>query len=634
MSERSKVDDKGARVVASEIATVARGVVGELYRYIKPRVVPKITDWVSENINLSMNPYKPNYFNLELVPYLREPLERATEYVEYGGRVEIVLTGIEQLGKTIFFCSLVPYFALFYDESCLITYRSKEFAERMNSEKLLPIMRNISEFHGQLSRRENITKEFYQLQNSKVYFQGSDNIMGVSYPVCMSDEVDKWVTHEGKPHPRDEVKKRMRSFENSLDLAVCSPHKTKSSSRITQEFLKGSRGYYHLKCQNKGCNHYIASFDIGALDKGEVDSETGEIVAKNIRLICAECGYRHAENQKAKMIKEGCYIHQRSDRFARRKYSFQVGALASQFAALSWENILNEQQESGSTAPLEKQINFANSFKGLPFKRKKVTSEELKQLKNHCMSKPEKDDVIAIMMSLDTQRGHFKYITRAILKGGRSYLLDYGEFKDFMAAENYYKTKLFYQTIEEKKLQNGAKKKVINGISVCSAIWDEGGHISKIVQRRAAALPGVWIYKGFSLRGGKLYEISKSNQRRINGDKKYWNANLLHYLLIDENSESFGLPYNIKDDYLAEINASRPPNGNYEINFERWDFGERRHDYFDCEKMWYLLKHFMIERLTPEQWLRARGENDLSLMRKANTNKHRRRRAKRDLTDY
>lgn len=617
MSKRQKSNAKNTR---QAIKQIVGELMDDLIYSVKPSLVPPITEWVESNINLSSNDEKPSYLDLKLTPYLREPLERAAEYKTFGGNVEITLTGIEQLGKTIFFCSVVPFFAKFYDESSLITYRSKEFAETMNKEKLLPIMRNISEFRSILDRRSNLNKDFYQLPNCKVFFQGSENIMGVSYPIVINDEVDKWVTHAGKPHPLDESKKRMRTFNDSLAINVCSPHKTAASSVIYKAFLKGSRGYYHLKCLNKGCNNYIASFQISTLDKGEVDPKTGDIISANIRLICPECGYRHIEKQKVAMIQKGRYIHQQADRFKHRKYSFQVGALASQFAGLSWDKILNEQKECGSKAPIEKQILFANSFKGLPFQRKTITNEELKQLKVHCMSKPERSEILAIMMSIDTQQKTFKFTTRAMLKGGRSFLLDYGELSDILAVKKYYLQKIFYSQLETKTLSNNTTKEVMTGINICCGIWDEGGHISKIVQKHAVTLPGMMIYKGFPLRGGKLYEMSKSNSRRINGDKKSWNANFLHYLLTAENPQSLGLPWNIKDDYLREVNAARPPNNNYEIAFEKWDFGKtnRQHDYFDTEKMWFLLKHYMTAVLTVEQWLQAKGESTHTKLKKAN----------------
>lgn len=123
-----------------------------------------------------------------------------------------------------------------------------------------------------------------------------------------------------------------------MEFVVCTP--TVQNGNVWQEFLKGSQGYWTLRC--KGCGELtMRSCDIHNL---QFESEYNEglrtyLVKKGTeRLICPKCGYEHVEADKGWMNVNGGYVHLVPELLKERP-SFQIGALASQLPALSWSEI-------------------------------------------------------------------------------------------------------------------------------------------------------------------------------------------------------------------------------------------------------------------------------------------------------
>ena len=90
-----------------------------------------------------------------------------------------------------------------------------------------------------------------------------------------------------------------------MEIAVCSP--TTQQGHIWQEFLKGSQGYYTLRC--KGCGELtMRSCDTNNL---QFESDYNEALKTYIvkkgseRLICPKCEHEHIEADKGWMIQNG-----------------------------------------------------------------------------------------------------------------------------------------------------------------------------------------------------------------------------------------------------------------------------------------------------------------------------------------
>lgn len=168
-------------------------------------------------------------------------------------------------------------------------------------------------------------------------------IISKSCKIVIGDEVDFWDT--SNPLNLQNLKKRTRSYDASMCFLVCSP--TEKSGKIWQEFLKGSQGYWHLRCQHCG-ELTMRSCDIRNLQFESTfreDLNVYTVKRGSERLVCPKCHFEHTEDMKRKMNVEGGYVHQVPEMLDVHP-SYQIGALASQLPALSWSEVAQAQLEA------------------------------------------------------------------------------------------------------------------------------------------------------------------------------------------------------------------------------------------------------------------------------------------------
>lgn len=201
----------------------------------------------------------------------------------------------------------------------------------------------------------------YKFSNLISFFQGSGSkIVSKSCKIVCADECDQW----NSEHPQNlrDAWKRTRSYDSCMEFAVCSP--TTQDGKIWQEFLKGSQGYFTLKCQHCG-ELSMRSCDISNLQFTSTYHEAlrSYVVDKGSeRLVCPKCKFEHTEDMKKLMICQGEYVHLVPE-LKKERPSYQIGALASQLPALSWSEIANAQLEAGKTSDITIQQNFDNSWR-------------------------------------------------------------------------------------------------------------------------------------------------------------------------------------------------------------------------------------------------------------------------------
>lgn len=94
------------------------------------------------------------------------------------------------------------------------------------------------------------------------------------------------------------MKKRTRSYDNSIMFLVCTP--SEENGKIWKSFLNSSQGYWHLRCKNCG-ELTMRSCDIHNLQFESVyDEELRQysVIPDTIRLVCPKCGHEHIEDDK------------------------------------------------------------------------------------------------------------------------------------------------------------------------------------------------------------------------------------------------------------------------------------------------------------------------------------------------
>ncbi len=574
--------------------------------------------------------------DLSLTPYLRGPIDAW----DFGGtRREVTVCAPEQTGKTLaWVCGLLWTF-IFQQCLSLVCYESDDKATEINTDKFKPLMEAIPELAAELATPKAVRADRYKFSQLTSFFQGSGRrITSKSAKINVADELDDWIDHAATVDNLEDMRKRTRSFAESILYKVCtvkgsdrnSSTGTKAS-KIWQEFKGSSMGFWYLRCQNPKCKSLksdhpgltIRSADIHNL-QFKTDTEKNLILG-TARLVCPVCQFEHTEDMKRQMNLQGGYIHRHPERLKGKSphYGFQWGVLASQFEAFKWDKVAAVQLEAGHTGSLKKQILFDNSWRGLPFRERKVNSTQVDAIRSHCAAKlPEPDTIEGVFLSADTQDYGWKWEIRALDINCNRWQLAYGfcEYLELTEEER-------EQLNERRRLvakQQGAEFVPVQtledvlyaeylGIQPILGIIDEGGHRKHEVASFVKKHRRLYTYKGEN-RGSEKFRRSKNHKDLILFREKEYKSSLLYYIYIQDKKDNYYwylLPDNeITDDYVREIAALRPDSSNKKEGnmFENYVHNNRMHDYFDTSKMYLALEDFAVAKLKKHHWLQKKAE--------------------------
>jgi hypothetical protein len=594
---------------------ITRGVDESLTigAYVSP------VDFVKE-INFSHDlSARQKEIDLSLTPYLI-PILEAAEFRDKGAR-EITFCAVEQIGKSLSYQIVLLWGFLFEPCLSMVVYPSDSKCEEVNRTKILPLIRSHKTLGVEIDMPNRVTQNRYSFSSFTSYFSGSGSRI-TSHPcrIMIADEIDDWIDHDGQAAKLEDLRKRTRTFKDSLFMKVSSPKG--ETSRIFKEFLEGSQGYWHLRCQKcrkasiRSCDIHNLKFQIDEDDKGNKI-----LVPGTERLVCPICDYEHCESQKVKMISEGCYIHKRPEETLH--LSFQVGALASQWESLSWGAIAKAQLKAGKTGSYQSQVLFDNSFRGLPFKKRKNSKEAEDGIMKHCVKKiVEPQDIEIIILTADTQQIGWKYELRALGVDGGRYQLDFG-LCEYLSLTDDKKEKLILQHEHEEK-QTGLKYKLPRtledileegwqGLKVNFCLIDEGGHRQKDVDIFVSEHKRAFSYKGGLKINDKTWEWSKNKNKLILARRGDFQAELLYLLHFAEKGilgEWHLLPEDkITDSYITEVNAvQKVVNTDGKLlkkdgeELAAWDHCGRVHDYFDTGLIYLVAESVCIKYLADREF--------------------------------
>lgn len=493
--------------------------------------------------------------DLSLTPYLTPILESCD--FKGKGHVEITIMAPEQTGKSLTW--QVATLWSFVHAPCLslIIYPSDDKAAEVNRGKLQPLMRSVPVLNAELDLPKTKARNRYNFSSFISYFQGAgERISAHPAQVRIADELDDWIENEGRADKLEDLRKRGRTFNDALLLKVSSPRS--SDSAISAEFERSSKGYWYLRCQK--CNELsIRSCDIHCLQFESVErGDDWAVVPGSERLKCPNCGHEHTEDSKREMNLQGAFIHEVPERT--NNLGFQWGALASQWASLSWGEIASAQLRAGKTARVQEQIYFDNSIRGLPFRPRRRRDEE-SQLTRRCNPLPEGVE-LTLFAGADVQDESIWYCVRGMDAKGNSWPVKHGQLKSL--------DELAEATAE---VRNG--------------IIDTMGHRTKEVTEWLKHNQK-WIgYKGTPYQTVKPWQQSKESKRLILASAKYYQEQLLYYAYSAEPSEKgnwYILP-DMSPEYLVQFCSMKPDKKTRDGNMYRNWKGDGNDHLFDCEKM-------------------------------------------------
>jgi hypothetical protein len=555
--------------------------------------------------------------DLSLTPYLKEPLA----HIDFRGKGQrqVTICAPEQTGKSLTY--QIGLIWAFKYEPCLslVVYPSEDKCDEINRTKVQPLMKSIPELARELDMARTKAKNRYSFSSFTSFFQGAgERISAFSAKICVADELDDWIQHVGHANKLDDLKKRTRSFDDSLVIVVSSPKGEKS--QVFSEFLKGSQGWWHLRCQSckgltiRSCDTYRLQFETELVDKQKV------VIPGSCRLVCPKCGYKHEEKDKALMNQNGEFIHK--NLLEKDHKSFQWGALASQWPSLSWQKIAEAQVLAGKTGSFQSQVVFDNSFRGLPFKKRKVHTEEQESVLRHCVSVlPKPEDLEAIFLTADTQARGWVWELRGLGVDGHRYQLSYGlcEYLD-LTEDQLEKHRLIHEpqaralgeTYNPPLTLSDIIEEGYQGVPICMGIIDEGGHRKKEVEDFVLKNKRIFSYKGGLKSIDKRWEWSKNQNKLILARRTDYQSELIYYLHFQDKEADFKwflMPKEkITDEYIEQVCAvQKKVNAKGELVkdgdlLESWEHGDRPHDFFDTGMMYILLEEVAIESLKSKEF--------------------------------
>ena len=553
-----------------------------------------IITWALENIDFSEDvSAERSRLDLSLTPHLVEPLRMW----DFRGKIrEMTVIGIEQHGKTLIEVIGALYSMVHHPANMLCVYPSDELAAKVNLMKYEPLIRKIPELAPQLDRKGTHKEDRYIFRDCSMFYQGAGvKVMSTSAKIRIIDEFEQFPVIKDLDNVED-TRKRGRSYSESMFCKVTSPGEKNSAG--WKEFLKGSQAYWTLQCQSCGA-HSMRSCDFNNFQfESEKDQEQDLFVPipGTTRLICPKCGHSHTEPDKYAMNRNGKYIPVHPERHDLMP-SFQFGALCSLFPYMSWESIAAKILECGKHADIAAHKTLDNSYKGLPYTPRRISTNEQEGLKQHMfIAPPDPDTIECVFMVSDTQdtfspTGIFAYDTNSSV-----WLLDYSDIP-------------YIDLSEEEKIRiesdpsDPSEKPDIFTLAdrltqpvrirdrefpILFHIIDYRGHRQKEVSDYAAKRNNVFMYAGNQLRYD-LWTPVNGHPRLYSVSAKEYQRRLLESLLdqTDKSEYYYWLPSTLPQEILEQISCLKPSN---RVKFghlkENWEPENGRvHDAFDVLKM-------------------------------------------------
>lgn len=549
-----------------------------------------IVEWVETNIDFSLVPGAAfRRIDFEMYPHTREPISMW----EFDGKIrELTVCGIEQHGKTQIEVMGVLYTMVFKAGKILCVYPSDQLAASVNQTKYEPLMKRIPQLARELSRPKSRRPTSYNFTNSAMIFYGAGRkVMSLDCFVRVLDETDQHPKN-GLRDSVEDSRKRARSFDESMLCNVCTP--TTEDGPVWKAFLYGSRGYWTLRCQ--GCGELtMRSCDLNNLQfdkKYDEDLRSYRPVADSIRLYCPECGRAHVESEKFAMNRQGKYVHECPDLIDLRP-SYQFGALCSLRPSTGWYRIAEQILKSGRASTAGEHAELDNSWKGLPYRQRTVSEEEIKDLRVHeWPAAPDPAKIEFVFAVSDTQDTFSPTGIYAVDCRDNLYLLEYRNIPYlFLTAEDREEAdrRRAAENLPPAETVEDAINREYLGIPVAFHVIDEKGHRTREVEaflkrnRKSVAYCGVE-------RSRDLYRPSQKKPRTYLVNASHFQEELIYHLYDHKNREEAYLYFvpGLPDAVLAEISAVKPDKsskwGHLRAN---WTPGEAVHDAFDVLKMAY-----------------------------------------------
>lgn len=317
------------------------------YRYVAPGTSPEPGPWRTDR-----------------VPYLREPLDVATD----SETEIIVMMCSSQIGKSEWLLNVIGYYADQEPAPQLLVQPTVEAAEAFSKERIDPTFRYSPGLKGKLeegkdgrgeSRKSATTIRMKHYAGGYLAMVGANSPAGLasrSIRILTADEIDRYgVTKEGDPLKL--AIQRTTNFHNRKICLVSTP--TIADRSIIEEWWKRSdQRYYHVPCPHCGAFQTLKWSQV-RWDK----DEAGNGLPDTARYECEHCGgvMRDAGRPDSAMLQAGHWEPTQQSNIV----GFHINSLYSPWVEL--RKLVAEWLEANKTRDRRGLMEFINLKLGEPW---------------------------------------------------------------------------------------------------------------------------------------------------------------------------------------------------------------------------------------------------------------------------
>jgi phage terminase large subunit GpA-like protein len=338
----------------------------------------------------------------------------------------------------------------------LIVYPTEDACEEQVVNELTPLLEQTPTLQRHLTGRKwDLRVKKLETSVMRIYsgWPGAPNTLAYrTIRYALADEVDKYPPFSGREaSPLALIRTRMETFRGRSKYLITSTP-TNPEGAIAREWEQcRDRRYYHVPCPHCGALQKLVWRQVRW--KSEPDEERLAVadrveVEQGAWYECIECGEAIYERDKARMLQAetgACWVsegYEPGGHPGSRRRGYHLSTLYS-LLGFSWSDMaaqfLRARQalEMGDIGPL---MEFITQRLGEPFEDQvdAVTGDEIQRKAEVVEEGLGAGEVpawaTAIMLTVDTQKTHFKYIVRAHAHG-RSRKLAHGSCAEFRDLE-------------------------------------------------------------------------------------------------------------------------------------------------------------------------------------------------------
>lgn len=267
---------------------------------LKPKPKLDLVEWADTYRFLSSeSAAEPGRWRTARVPYMREIMQASSS----DSVSELTLMLSSQLGKTELLLNLIGYY-IDQNPSPILLIQPTEFAaSQFGKERVAGLLRDtpaISKLFDKKYKDSSDTLLYKGFPGGFLAMAGSNSptaLAGRPIKIILLDEVDRFPTSaKAEGDPVSIVKRRCQNFHDSKIVKVSTPT-VEGASKINEEFLKSSQGYWNICCIH--CDEYYHPL---------ID-HIQQIDEYNTVLVCPHCGGFHNDNERLVASSKGKFIH-------------------------------------------------------------------------------------------------------------------------------------------------------------------------------------------------------------------------------------------------------------------------------------------------------------------------------------